>query len=552
MKRKIAGLLVTAMALSTLSGCGGESNNNNTNTDTPAESVAADIPVSENLDTDVSVTESKESIAEALVEEKTEEPDNQIKLKARKDKEERSVVITFDSDKIELSEEDSGSSYGADFNLIGDYDSIFEFTCETLSVQELYDETMDGYRGEDWSVTEMRDGTIADYPAKFFEVLNNGEVKDYYFIMEIDNGISIYNGRSNGYDGEAPFEEMLSYVFSDIEIGDGSKYRPALPYTTNNENGIFTIQFDSGEEFAFDYDETVMELNASRSVVYFDFFNEEDADKYYFEGYISTRYASAEDYINAEIAAYHWDGNIPFSQISIHGVDMYIAYNSDYAEGIFYIPVTGEYAIRGKYTSYSETPVSLQNAFAFVAGEEIEMAQTGTSQGSSSSGVDYGYVAPTALGDDLTSLTYSLDGVVYQFPTPAKEFTNNGWKIPDVYTNQYSEIPAGEDVQVALENDNGSVIYNVVIKNYQDYAIALEDGIVLIMLIADDSNVELLLPEGLSLDSSLAEVEAVSDTGVAINGDHHTYAWFNDGSGAHVASYSLLDTGVEYFEFFCY
>ncbi len=549
MKRKLAGLLIMTMALSTLAGCGGSSDTNRENADTSTQSVAENSTTKDNLDTDVSVTESKDNASEEVV---NQQAASYIELKARKDEEKRSVIINYDSDKVQLSEEDSGSSYRAYFDLIGDYDSIFEFSCETRSVQELYDETMDGYHGEGWSVTEMRDGTIADYPAKFFEVLNDGEVRDYYFIMELDNGINIYNGRSNGYDGEAPFEEMLSYVFSDIESGDGNKYRPALPYTTNNENGIFTIQFDSGEEFAFDYDETVMEINASRSVIYFDFFSEEDFDKYYFEGYISTRYASAEDYINAEIAAHHWNDDIPFTQTSIHGVDMYIAYNSDYAKGIFYIPVTGEYAIRGKYNSYSETPFSLQDAFAYVTGAEIEMAQSGATEDNSSSGLDYGYLAPSSLGDDLTSLTYSLDGIVYQFPTPAKEFINNGWKIPEFYTSQYSEIPADGDVQVALENDNGSVIYNVVIKNYEDYAIALEDGIVLIMLIADDSNVELLLPEGLSLDSSLAEVESVSDTSVAINGDYHTYAWFNDASGAHVASYSLPDTGVEYFEFFAY
>lgn len=138
------------------------------------------------------------------------------------------------------------------------------------------------------------------------------------------------------------------------------------------------------------------------------------------------------------------------------------------------------------------------------------------------------YEAPEALGDSPQSMIYSLDGVLYRFPTPVAQFMANGWTIPSFFIDQFEYIPPQDYVQLVLEKDggvnagSGKVLYEVFLHNPTDEEIPLEKGVVTWMyVVAGQSNVDLQLPGGISMNSTEPEVRGANvdgttryDTGV--------------------------------------
>lgn len=130
------------------------------------------------------------------------------------------------------------------------------------------------------------------------------------------------------------------------------------------------------------------------------------------------------------------------------------------------------------------------------------------------------YEAPEALGDSPQSMIYSLDGVLYRFPTPVAQFMANGWTIPSFFIDQFEYIPPQDYVQLVLEKDggvnagSGKVLYEVFLNNPTDEEIPLEKGVVTWMyVVAGQSNVDLQLPGGISMNSTEPEVRGANVDG---------------------------------------
>ena len=79
------------------------------------------------------------------------------------------------------------------------------------------------------------------------------------------------------------------------------------------------------------------------------------------------------------------------------------------------------------------------------------------------------YKAPSAMGGDFDSSTFTLDGTVYQLPCPVTEFTKNGWTITDS-----EDIPAGRESYGGYMEKNG-VKLSVNFYNYADYQTTAEN-----------------------------------------------------------------------------
>ena len=160
----------------------------------------------------------------------------------------------------------------------------------------------------------------------------------------------------------------------------------------------------------------------------------------------------------------------------------------------------------------------------------------------------YGYVAPTELGAELASLTFQLEGVYYQFPVPVYEFIKNGWQIPEIYKTD-DLISAGEYYDMALENAEGQILYEVRVKNTTDEPQTLENCMVNRMLVVADQKFDFALPEGIDFDSTVDELKAVTAQGsIQQNGNYTTCVWDNEAWTDSITAWYHPEIGVEYFE----
>lgn len=73
------------------------------------------------------------------------------------------------------------------------------------------------------------------------------------------------------------------------------------------------------------------------------------------------------------------------------------------------------------------------------------------------------YQAPTAMGNDFDSATFTLDGVVYKLPCPTSEFVKNGWTL-----TESADVPAGRESLDGQMEKNGVKI-NLHFSNFADY-----------------------------------------------------------------------------------
>lgn len=160
----------------------------------------------------------------------------------------------------------------------------------------------------------------------------------------------------------------------------------------------------------------------------------------------------------------------------------------------------------------------------------------------------YGYVAPTELGAELASLTFQLEGVYYQFPMPVSELLANGWEIPAVY--QTEELVAADAYyDMALENVEGQILYEVRVKNTTGEPQKVENCLVNRMLVVADQEFDFVLPEGIGFDSTEDELKAVTVKGsIQKNGNYTTCVWDNEAWTDSITAWYHPEIGVEYFE----
>lgn len=168
-----------------------------------------------------------------------------------------------------------------------------------------------------------------------------------------------------------------------------------------------------------------------------------------------------------------------------------------------------------------------------------------------------GYIAPTGLGEDLSSLTFKLVGNYYQFPMPVSAFLDNGWVIPETYQTD-SLIQPGETYQMALRYEGPSAdaaiaLHEMVIMNKTDVPLSIEECMVYRMIVVSEymeyCNEYFALPEGIDFDSTLDELKAVTEQGgIQQNGNYTTCCWDNEAWTESIMVWYHPEKNVEYFE----
>jgi hypothetical protein len=146
------------------------------------------------------------------------------------------------------------------------------------------------------------------------------------------------------------------------------------------------------------------------------------------------------------------------------------------------------------------------------------------------------YTAPSALGEDLDSGTFSLDGTLYQVPCPVSELIANGWTVTDD-----ADVPAGGIDHVYLEKNGAEV--TCMVENFADYQTTGSNSAAISVEIRayDDTKIpELLLPKGISMNTDKETLEsALEESSVDFDKNETEYSIGYYSSGSDIG-YSIL------------
>ena len=151
------------------------------------------------------------------------------------------------------------------------------------------------------------------------------------------------------------------------------------------------------------------------------------------------------------------------------------------------------------------------------------------------------------LADASETISYSLGGVQYTFPTPFSELIANGWILTDTVKNAYGSLNVGEKIEIDVKNASGGILYEVVIKNTTEETLALEQCTVVSMLVAWDSQADLKLSNGIHIGTSKSELNSIAGTPMNESPySVYTCSSSNDGK-ARILAYYYGDFELEYF-----
>ncbi len=372
MKKYIARFLVMIMVLSIFTGCGQSSNTDVQNNGT----VKSDANTTDNTNQPDSKEEAKDSAKE-----ETARADQISFYASKEDKGVRSALITFEPDKVRLDEEDAVSYSNQSFEIIGAEGMTIKVECEAETAQSLYENAINGYREdirEEFTTSELKEVTINDSVCKGWDVFRKGKLLDKFYACEIGNGLTVTLETYNGYEEDADyakFEEAVNYVLLAIEEGDGTIVRPPLDFDVQKDDNVLSITFESGNTFQLDYDETKCQLINSGTVLYIDYIDGQGQPlgNMNMNLYISNKYASFEEYYNAE---YSWipdnrEQTFPIATTTLNGVEVTYAYSDMNCSGIYAIELSDGYMLRGDYRTDSENVVTLPNALAILLGVAV-------------------------------------------------------------------------------------------------------------------------------------------------------------------------------------
>jgi len=134
-----------------------------------------------------------------------------------------------------------------------------------------------------------------------------------------------------------------------------------------------------------------------------------------------------------------------------------------------------------------------------------------------------GYVAPTALGDDLSLGIVELEGVVYQLPVPVAVMLNNGWVLAD----EHHMIPAGRTA-VGQRIRYGNQVMRVSIRNYDSVEAPATEGFVISVEFNHHQwQGSIVLPGGITPSSTQEEVKALlgEHSRESESGSFHSFSW---------------------------
>ncbi len=135
------------------------------------------------------------------------------------------------------------------------------------------------------------------------------------------------------------------------------------------------------------------------------------------------------------------------------------------------------------------------------------------------------YVAPDALGDDLTAATVVFSGDLYRLPAPVSAFTDNGWKI----TSKVGYVVSGGNEYISMER-NGEKM-DVKVLNYAEYQTIPENCIIASLSMYSSDGISAEIPCGITFESSRADVEKACEGFEYYDGISHTYSCYTFDGG---------------------
>lgn len=278
-----------------------------------------------------------------------------------------SVNITFDSQKLMVSDEDWGHSYSMYLEVRDDVTSVLGLSYEETTVKEINDK----YENLYGVPQKPRVSTVAGFPTFFWET-SDGPV----FLMDLGNGMCITNDRIKSYNGKMDLEELLSYAFLEIKEGDGTYIRPKKPYIIKDNGKKVFIFFESGESCILDYDEDEVStcLYNGRYFV-LSFYEDDLLPGALMLVYMTNKYSSIEEFDRGEGQLHEsWETGLPVKRMKVKDVTIeYIDNKRD--KVIFFIPLKEGYALRGEYIHSRPDAPSIEEVFSRIFGDEVETLQ---------------------------------------------------------------------------------------------------------------------------------------------------------------------------------
>lgn len=113
---------------------------------------------------------------------------------------------------------------------------------------------------------------------------------------------------------------------------------------------------------------------------------------------------------------------------------------------------------------------------------------------------------PLQMSDKLFDFTVELDGVIYQFPCSFQDLASHGWTISSLGISDSAMMIGGGYEQYEMTN-NGKII-TVSTFNQSPNAVALKDCPINGLMLDGNSHVDITLPKGITLNSSVDEIIA--------------------------------------------
>ena len=137
--------------------------------------------------------------------------------------------------------------------------------------------------------------------------------------------------------------------------------------------------------------------------------------------------------------------------------------------------------------------------------------------------------AVEALGDDISSLRFSVDGVIYQVPMYVSDMTDNGWAFDSSTKSSLKTIPGNTLVAPAVAmrkkatDGYGTTSCSVQPINKSSSEISIGNARIYKVTFSKSNGTTLILPSGITWDSTFEEVKEVCDPEQTANQDGIKY-----------------------------
>ena len=153
------------------------------------------------------------------------------------------------------------------------------------------------------------------------------------------------------------------------------------------------------------------------------------------------------------------------------------------------------------------------------------------------------YKAPAAMGEDLDSGTFSLEGTLYQLPCPVSELLSNGW------TMEFNDpVPAGNSEYLKITKNDSSLWVTLI--NYADYQTIPSNCAVcsIVGYNVEGSFPDLQLPEGVTFDLDRSTLESIMEgSPISFSPSEHDSDTLFHGSAAYSCNFTY-DNQEDYLE----